>query len=267
MFEAQNQPPARNASASVAGGQNPAQPQRSASPSPVEDIFADTDAGTAPSIEIAGQSNALNTGKLKPIQAQAQPEVPLSQMSGQSKSVFPFKTLIAIIGIIIVIASIALASYFIWKSRTKINTAPAATAPNTESSANSSAPESVGQDNADSNASESENQANDLGTGGIIENFQEDRINRALNPIPDDLASKDTDQDGLTDAKEYDLGTNPRLVDSDSDGLSDWEETAIFGTEPLNKDSDNDAYSDGEEVQNGYNPLGAGKLLNFEQSQ
>lgn len=49
-------------------------------------------------------------------------------------------------------------------------------------------------------------------------------------------------------------------LDSDSDGLSDTDET-IYGTDPQNQDSDNDSYLDGEEVNNGYNPLGEGKLI------
>lgn len=47
--------------------------------------------------------------------------------------------------------------------------------------------------------------------------------------------------------------------DSDYDGLKD-EMEEIYGTNPKNSDSDNDGYNDGEEVQNGYNPLGTGKL-------
>ncbi|OGY88892.1 MAG: hypothetical protein A2458_04895, partial [Candidatus Kerfeldbacteria bacterium RIFOXYC2_FULL_38_9] len=57
-----------------------------------------------------------------------------------------------------------------------------------------------------------------------------------------DLSAKppvivDADADGLTDAREQELGTNPQKADTDEDG-----------------------YQDFEEIQNGYNPLGAGKL-------
>ena len=57
----------------------------------------------------------------------------------------------------------------------------------------------------------------------------------------------DTDDDGLTDIEEAELGTNPELADSDSDGISDGEELEL-GTNPLASDSDSDGYSDGEEL-------------------
>ncbi|MDD4902118.1 MAG: trypsin-like peptidase domain-containing protein [Patescibacteria group bacterium] len=44
-------------------------------------------------------------------------------------------------------------------------------------------------------------------------------------------------------------------VDSDHDGLSDAQE-AQLGTDPRNPDTDGDGYLDGSEVVNGYNPLG-----------
>jgi len=103
--------------------------------------------------------------------------------------------------------------------------------------------------------------------GDFLKDFQDKSMQDALDPLNQDLTRIDTDQDGLSDAQEFDLETNPRLVDSDNDGLSDWEEHAIFGTDPLNDDTDGDTYLDGEEVQNGYDPNGSGKLLNFEQTE
>jgi hypothetical protein len=47
--------------------------------------------------------------------------------------------------------------------------------------------------------------------------------------------------------------------DSDSDGLSDVMES-FYGTNALKPDTDGDGFMDGEEVDNGYNPLGPGKL-------
>lgn len=43
-------------------------------------------------------------------------------------------------------------------------------------------------------------------------------------------------------------------VDTDQDGLTDAREATI-GTDPANPDSDGDGYVDGEEVKNGFSPL------------
>ena len=67
-------------------------------------------------------------------------------------------------------------------------------------------------------------------------------------------ADKDTDEDGLTDLEEEELGTDPENADSDGDGLSDSEELDE-GTDPLVADTDADGYSDGEEYDLGTNPL------------
>ena len=71
----------------------------------------------------------------------------------------------------------------------------------------------------------------------------------------------DTDGDGLTDEEENNLGTNINKVDTDEDGLSDYEEVKVYGTNPLKADTDGDGHNDGQEVKNGYNPLGAGKMI------
>ena len=71
---------------------------------------------------------------------------------------------------------------------------------------------------------------------------------------------QDTDQDGLTDQEERELGTNIYKIDSDGDGLFDREEIKTYKTDPLNPDTDGDGYLDGQEVKAGYNPLGSGKL-------
>lgn len=47
--------------------------------------------------------------------------------------------------------------------------------------------------------------------------------------------------------------------DTDNDGLTDMEEI-IYGTNKDNPDTDGDGHLDGAEVENGYNPAGAGKL-------
>lgn len=60
----------------------------------------------------------------------------------------------------------------------------------------------------------------------------------------------DNNQDSAVDDEE-----ELKNLDSDGDGLSDYEEINIYGTDPENSDSDGDTYLDGEEVENGYDPL------------
>ncbi len=49
--------------------------------------------------------------------------------------------------------------------------------------------------------------------------------------------------------------TNPRKLDTDGDGLSDWTEVYKTKTNPRKLDTDGDGYGDGVEVQAGTNPL------------
>ena len=71
----------------------------------------------------------------------------------------------------------------------------------------------------------------------------------------------DSDNDGLPDTQEAQLGTDPHNPDTDGDGLTDGDEVLIWKTDPLNSDTDGDGYPDGREVRNGYSPLGPGKLF------
>ena len=54
-----------------------------------------------------------------------------------------------------------------------------------------------------------------------------------LNPFDSADAAKDLDNDGLTNLREYNLGTNPQARDTDGDGVSDGLEVTT-GTDPLN---------------------------------
>jgi hypothetical protein len=76
----------------------------------------------------------------------------------------------------------------------------------------------------------------------------------------------DADGDGLTDAEEQSIGTDPSLGDSDSDGLTDRQEVEIYTTNPTTSDTDGDSYSDGDEVKHFYNPNGSGRLLNVNEA-
>lgn len=46
-----------------------------------------------------------------------------------------------------------------------------------------------------------------------------------------------------------------KSLDSDNDGLTDYEEILTYKTNPNNKDTDGDKYLDGEEIKKGFNPL------------
>ena len=53
--------------------------------------------------------------------------------------------------------------------------------------------------------------------------------------------------------KEKSVATQDKNLDSDNDGLPDWQE-AIYKTDPKKPDTDGDGYLDGEEVASGYDP-------------
>lgn len=67
----------------------------------------------------------------------------------------------------------------------------------------------------------------------------------------------DTDGDGLTDAEEDTLGTDPRDADSDDDTLLDGPEVNTHGTDPRDRDTDDGGVDDGTEVRNGTDPTDA----------
>ena len=67
----------------------------------------------------------------------------------------------------------------------------------------------------------------------------------------------DHDNDGLSDENETQIyGTDPYDSDTDDDGLNDYDEVMVYGTDPLSSDSDLDGLSDLVEVSStGTNPL------------
>ncbi|MBL8128580.1 MAG: peptide ABC transporter substrate-binding protein [Chloroflexia bacterium] len=64
----------------------------------------------------------------------------------------------------------------------------------------------------------------------------------------------DADGDGLEDAFEAELGTDPYDVDTDDDGAADGDEYFVHQTGTLNPDNDADGVLDGDEVANGTDP-------------
>jgi subtilisin family serine protease len=80
-----------------------------------------------------------------------------------------------------------------------------------------------------------------------------------------DLGDLDSDSDGLSDALEATVGSDPLDSDSDNDGLTDYQEVAWdddaavysagLDTDPLNADTDSDGIIDGAESLAGTDPL------------
>ncbi|RPH95977.1 MAG: OmpA family protein [Calditrichaeota bacterium] len=65
-------------------------------------------------------------------------------------------------------------------------------------------------------------------------------------------ADADKDKDGLSNKIEKELGTDPKMADTDGDGLNDGAEVNQYRTDPLKADTDSDGLKDGAEV-NQYN--------------
>jgi hypothetical protein len=68
-------------------------------------------------------------------------------------------------------------------------------------------------------------------------------------------ANDDADDDGLSNFEEYLNGTEPLKTDSDSDGISDYNELKVYKTNPTISDTDGDGLDDYSELQLNLNPL------------
>ena len=81
-----------------------------------------------------------------------------------------------------------------------------------------------------------------VGCGEVPED--EDRSDQAL------FFFIDTDHDGLSDYQEISVThTNPARFDTDADGLSDGHEVSVSRTNPTSTDTDADGLSDGFEIR------------------
>jgi len=78
-----------------------------------------------------------------------------------------------------------------------------------------------------------------------------DKVERDIGTDPN---NPDTDGDGLDDGVEANGSTDPTDPDTDGDNLNDGEER-LRGTDPLEEDTDGDGAEDGEEVDAGSDPL------------
>ncbi len=202
----------------------PTQPQVAQAPAP-DSLPAEPAAAPAPNPQAAGTSSG-------------QPHSIVDQRNRQissEKGGFPWKPIVIVVAIIVIITAAFLLSMRILGSET--DTAP------------------VPPDKIEAPA------VNEV-TEPIPEPVVEDEPEPEPvidEPIPE--PDPDTDRDGLTDAEEAALGTDPELTDTDGDGLFDFEEVNTWKTDPLDVDTDGDTFEDGVEVTGGYNPLGEGKIL------
>ena len=110
-------------------------------------------------------------------------------------------------------------------------------------------------DNADTDA-DSFTDIHELETGTDPLNPEEYPEASSMSPISLMAdTTNDSDGDGLTDGQETHLyGTNPEAADQDNDGLNDAEEVALK-TAYDSADTDQDTFEDGHEYTTGTNPL------------
>lgn len=90
---------------------------------------------------------------------------------------------------------------------------------------------------------------------GFDDRWEVEHDEYGFDPLVPSDPDGDYDGDGIEDAAEIALGTDPTNADTDGDGLSDWQEINVSLTDPINFDSDGDTLSDGWELEKGLNPL------------
>ena len=93
-----------------------------------------------------------------------------------------------------------------------------------------------------------------LGCGTAAVDLQMDTNGDGVVDLP---ASEDNDFDGVSNAEEEALGTDPEVADSDGDGLTDGQELTLHNTDPSEFDTDGDGINDGSEQSNGTSPTDA----------
>ena len=189
-----------------------------------EDMFEVTD-------KVAPQVTAPTDQPPSPPQAPAVVQERVAQVADARRG-FPWKVIVLVVGILIVIGGAFMLSMKILGSRAPVTPEPPVVTQQEEVA------EVEEEEMTEKEVTEEEEEV-----------MKEPTVSR-----------KDTDKDGLTDEEEIEFGTNIRSEDTDADGLFDLEEIRTWETDPLNSDTDGDGYLDGEEVDAGYNPSGEGAL-------
>ncbi|MFA6304276.1 MAG: hypothetical protein WCV73_01845 [Patescibacteria group bacterium] len=228
-----------------------------------EDIFAEADP-TANMSALKPKINPINASA--PVYSAAPPE-PLMQLPDDAEEEGEGHKKFFFIGLIILLAILAAGGYFVYA---KFFAASSLNLP--AFNVNSINPADLNKQyqedvlNPLNDNQPSDNNANANADNGNVNDQAilpevPGQVETDLNNNVNAPAILDSDKDGLDDEEEATLSTNPNEPDSDGDGLFDREEVKVYLTDPLNPDSDGDGYLDGAEVKGGYNPKGAGKLL------
>jgi len=233
--------------------------------SPVDDIFAETEqAPVAPTPTLASTPSSIPTTPQNPGIETSQIGLSAAESGGLVDSGEPRRggsKLFKIVLALIVVAILGLGGYVVY---TKFFQEPITSSPVINQNNNTPIP-SVPNNSAyvpGTILTTTTPDVSPINPLEIIEEPTAGEINSSSTGTTTAVITPplDTDSDGLTDDEETSVGTNINLVDTDKDGLSDYEEVRIYLTNPLNADSDGDGYLDGAEVNSGYNPNGTGKL-------
>ena len=233
-------------------------------PKTVEDMFNDVDPA-------ASAQSAVKSGRLKPAEqgtipspsgapgvseVHIGPPDPLTRLSqiehtgGQRQ----YRGIRIVVIILVLVAAGGVVAYLLFGR-------PAPTTPdNTNANANTT-PSTNDNTNAPTNDNTPDGDVSPVPTNSLIDTDGDGLSNVEEQALGTDPVSIDTDGDGLNHRDEIHVHkTSPLLSDTDNDGLSDRDEVFSWLTDPHNPDTDGDTHLDGTEVQNGYNPNGAGRL-------
>jgi hypothetical protein len=248
--------------------QNPMAPKNL--PTEPVDMFAGVEKAESRPVQMpaASSPNALSAGLLNPKGGSAVAKKEDTPMSPHVTHIQDLKMstpilgkILLFLGVVLLLGGLAYGSWWFFSGSKKQSTQPTTT--NNQSNQNQTS--GVTNTNAapTNSASVPAQQNNDQILFGQAVDSDNDGLDDVREKeIGTDSKKFDTDLDGLSDGDEVIVyKTNPLLADTDGDGLSDGDEILIWHTDPLNSDSDGDGYKDGEEVRNGYSPLGPGKLF------
>lgn len=95
----------------------------------------------------------------------------------------------------------------------------------------------------------------DLDGDGLPDWWEERFVETGAFSLTRDDGDGDPDRDGLTNLREFEVGSHPLFPDSDGDSLADGDEVDRFGTLPAIADTDGGGCSDGAEVASRRSPL------------